>query len=226
MLSIGQRLSRARTERNLTIEDVAFHTHIPAGRVRDMENDDLSRFANLTYARGFLKIYSRFLDLDISDYLDQFSTAEMADASGHEYVQMANATQNLPAAVITDYGRARGPGLYILLLLAAAGAGTVWWYNRSEPVDESPLADPKPAVTSTESPAVPLPPTPAAPLTVPAKENEESESSQNDGPPAAPTPTVALPRPPDPAAKPPKAAVVEEDEEPPPDKSQKPRTPD
>ena len=39
-----------------------------------------------------------------------FRTEEFAHASGHEYVQTANATNNLPTAVVMDQGRSRRPG--------------------------------------------------------------------------------------------------------------------
>ncbi|HEX2751179.1 MAG TPA: helix-turn-helix domain-containing protein [Verrucomicrobiales bacterium] len=190
MPSIGQQLSFARKARDLTAEDVAFHTRIPAARVRDMENDDLSRFANLTYARGFLKIYSRFLEVDISDYLSQFSSEDLATASGHEYVQTANATHNLPPAVFTDQGRARSPGLYILILAGLAGAGVFWWSNRgTNSESQSQGQRPSPEAEVKKSPA---------PLPVPV--------------PAPAPPPEASP------AKPPKATVVEEvDDEPKPE---------
>lgn len=183
MSSIGQQLSHARQARGLTIEDVAFHTRIAAGRLRDLENDDLSRFANLTYARGFLKIYSGFLDLDISEYLNQFSSAEFATASGHEYIQTANATHNLPPGVITDYGRARHTGLYILIVLLLTGGGIVWWNNRGGTPEESGSTGTKPA---------------PAPAPVPK--------------PVTPSPIAASEKPPEPVV-PPKAEVVEEVEE-------------
>jgi cytoskeletal protein RodZ len=191
MPSIGQQLSHARKARDLTPEDVAFHTRIPANRVRDLENDDLSKFANLTYARGFLKIYSRFLDLDISDYLDQFSSADFATASGHEYVQTANATHNLPQAVFTDYGRARSPGLYILIVALLAGGGIFWWSNRGGNTDN-------------QSPGPPSNPPPAS----------NPQTASNPKPPPVPVPVEPSPEV-TPPVKPPKAAVVEEEEEPP-----------
>ena len=132
MSSIGKQLAGARLARKLSIEDVAFQTRIPAGRLRDLENDDLSRFANLIYARGFLKIYSRFLDLDISVYLDQFNTSEFSHASGHEYVQTARATHNLPTAVFADYGRSRRPGLYFLITVVAGAVGFYLWSTRGD----------------------------------------------------------------------------------------------
>ncbi len=162
MPSIGQQLSLARKARDLTAEDVAFHTRIPAARVRDLENDDLSKFANLTYARGFLKIYSQFLELDISDYLSQFSSEDFATASGHEYIQTANATHNLPPAVFTDHGRARSPGLYILILAAVAGAGVFWWNNRGTNL-ESQSKGQRPSLEAEKTKSPPPLPVPAPP---------------------------------------------------------------
>ena len=215
MITIGQQLQDARLALDLSVEDVAFRTRIPASRVRDMESDDLSQFANLTYARGFLKLYSQFLGLDISEHLSQFSTAEFSHASGHEYVQTANATMNLPAAVFTDYGQARRPGLYILILLALTAGGVFWWNKRGEetsggadkavivpakeeqPAPRAETKSPPPAEAPGPSPVVPAPavPAPAAPVVPDTAENATE-------PPAPPPP------------KPPKAIVVEEVEGP------------
>jgi cytoskeletal protein RodZ len=233
MISIGQQLARARADRDLSIEDVAFHTRIPAGRLRDMESDDLSRFANLTYARGFLKLYSTYLELDISEYLEQFSSTELAHASGHEYVRMANATRNLPAAVFADYARARGPGLYILMVLALVGGGLVWWFNRGTPAAERNRASGDTQSAATEKPAASAP---ADPFTPPSEATDPIEPNLAETTPAATTPattaatttpatsvprtttpaagedTVAAPPPAtDAASKPPKAVIVEED---------------
>ncbi len=106
MLSVGHQLKQAREARFLTIEDVAFDTRVPHQRLRDMENDDLSNFANLTYAKGFLKLYSRYLDLDLSGYLDEFDTNAVSDATGHEYAHSVNAsTRFIPPSIAPDQGR-------------------------------------------------------------------------------------------------------------------------
>jgi len=199
MATIGQQFRRAREERGLCIEDVAFHTRIPAARLRDMEGDDLSRFANLTYARGFLKLYGEYLEMDLSDYLAQFRTEEFAHASGHEYVQTAQATQNLPAAVVVDHGQARRPGLYVLALVVLTAGAVVWWNNRdgaAESGTTAAQATPPPAPKPDENAAVMMPP--AAPP-----------------PPVAVEVTAVFPRQePEPApdkTPPPKAKVVEEE---------------
>ncbi len=222
MATIGQQLQHARLALELSVEDVTFQTRIPAGLVRAMEKDDLSHFANLTYARGFLKLYSQFLGLDISGHLSQFSTQEFSHASGHAYVQTANATMNLPAAVFADHGRSRRPGLYILLLMALGAGGVVWWNNRGEgemsgsgearQVDPAGAAPAAPSAMETAPPpAVP----PAVAANTPPPPVAEPPASPAPSPviPSAtdPVPAVAPDAPPLPAAKPPKAVVVEED---------------
>ena len=126
MFSVGHQLMKARQARQLSIEDVAFETRIPHARLRDMENDDLSNFANLTYAKGFLKLYSRYLDLDLSDYLDEFDTSLISDVTGHEYVHTTNTVRLLSApAIATDDGaRSRFAGN---AFMSAPSQRTIAW---------------------------------------------------------------------------------------------------
>ena len=196
--------------------------------VRDMESDDLSRFANLTYARGFLKLYSQFLGLDIAEHLSQFSTQEFSHASGHEYVQTAKATMNLPAAVFNDSGSNRQPGLYILLMLALAGGGVYWWNNRGGETSGSGRENTESAAGKPPPASAPAEEVNSAPLTPPAElsSSPPAETAANATPVPATEPAVSAPLPPPPAAtdsavkppappapaKPPKAVVVEEDE--------------
>lgn len=99
-LSVGQQMMHSRLAHGWTIEDVAFQTRIPHTLLRDLENDDLSNFANLTYAKGFLKLYSRHLELDISGYLEQFDTSAISAVTGHEYIQTASMVRSLSAPAI------------------------------------------------------------------------------------------------------------------------------
>ncbi len=164
MYSVGHQLMKAREARSLSIEDVAFLTRIPHQRLRDMENDDLSNFANLTYAKGFLKLYSKFLDLDLSEYLDEFDTSAISDVTGHEYIHTANAVRSLRApALAPDDVPPRGSvgilGMVAAMILFAAGG---WIFLKSrEPANPEPATPP-----SAATPAKPAT-TPANPATVP-----------------------------------------------------------
>ncbi len=165
--SIGKKLMTARTERGLQVEDVAFKTHIPAARIRDLENDDFSNFANLTYAKGFLKIYSGYLNLDLDDYLDQFSTSDFANISGHDYIQSANTgmTSMSMAVAPSQHEGMRGTLWGIVLLLAVLIGVPVYYWTR--PHEPTPV--PVPPVTVVDPPkarvieAPPAEKTPAEP---------------------------------------------------------------
>lgn len=118
MLTIGKQLAQARLTRKASIEDIAFETRIPARKLREMENDDLSNFANLTYAKGFLKLYSRHLGLDFSDYLDQFDTSALASVNGHEYaVSLSVQKRSMPPGAA--YAPPTGSKLPVLTVVSA-----------------------------------------------------------------------------------------------------------
>lgn len=79
--NIGKSLREARLKKNLSIEEVAQATKIPKARIVDLENDDYSRFPSMAYARGFLSIYARYLNVDRSKYapLDVGNHLSLAD---------------------------------------------------------------------------------------------------------------------------------------------------
>lgn len=172
--SIGKKLMAARTERGLQVEDVAFKTHIPAARIRDLENDDFSNFANLTYAKGFLKIYSGYLDLELDEYLELFNSSEFANSSSHGYIQSAHRGMTPLSMSVTPSPHVdmRGTFWGIFLLLALIiGLPAYYWTRPHEPASAppppAPAVDPPKAkvvesVAPVETPSAPDPnaPTP------------------------------------------------------------------
>ncbi len=188
--SIGKQLMAARVERGLAVEDVAFKTYIPAAKIRELENDDFSNFANLTYAKGFLKIYSHYLDLDLSDYLDEFNTSEFANISGHDYIQSANTgLTSLSMAVAPDDRSGRGTALIGIILVALAIIIVpIWYWGRAHKDEDVPT--PPPAVDNGPAPKariIPDPPAPAPAATIPSTSAPTSAS--------VPVPQGSLPKP-------------------------------
>ena len=61
--TIGERLREAREQKSLSIEDVAHATRIHANTLRGLEDDDYSGFASTTYAKSFLNLYARHLEI-------------------------------------------------------------------------------------------------------------------------------------------------------------------
>lgn len=176
--SIGKKLLAARVARGLSVEDVAFKTHIPAARISELENDDFSNFANLTYAKGFLKLYSNFLEIDIASYLDQINTSDFANISGHDYIQSANTGMTaMSMAVAPRRSEGRGNGLILTLIILAAMIGLpIWYWSRSPhepetpvqaPTQQGPIPKAKPYVEPSENADPQTPATPSPSNTAP-----------------------------------------------------------
>src|SRR4051794_30767455 len=89
MEGLGKKLQEARFARNLTLEEAGRMTKIRPGRLQEIENEDFSEFASLAYAKGFLLIYGKFLDVDVSPYLEAFETSETLTTDGYSYLQDA-----------------------------------------------------------------------------------------------------------------------------------------
>lgn len=71
--TIGKKLRVTRESKGLSLNDVAFETRMHPSFVEALEMDDYSAFANTTYARSFLTLYCRFLNVEAGDAIEQFS---------------------------------------------------------------------------------------------------------------------------------------------------------
>lgn len=89
MEGLGKKLKEARLSRGLTLDEAGRLTKIRPGRLEEIENEDFSQFASLAYAKGFLLIYGKFLDVDVSPYLEAFETSETVTVDGYSYLQDA-----------------------------------------------------------------------------------------------------------------------------------------
>src|ERR1700737_3016672 len=100
---LGKKFQEARLARSLTLDEAARLTKIRPSRLAEIEADDFSQFPSLAYAKGFLLIYGKFLDVDVSPYLEAFETSENVTVDGDSYLQ-ENPT---PPAVRTPVVRRR-----------------------------------------------------------------------------------------------------------------------
>lgn len=72
-MTIGERLKKAREERNLSLEQAAFHTHIRLRYLQALENDELEALPSKVQGRGFLRLYADFLGIPVQPLLDQWA---------------------------------------------------------------------------------------------------------------------------------------------------------
>lgn len=81
LYSVGKKLSAARDERKLTLEDVAKETRIPIRHLASIEKSEFSKMPGNTYTVGFARSYAKMLGLN-ADKLVQQLRDEMVEA-GH-----------------------------------------------------------------------------------------------------------------------------------------------
>src|SRR5438094_8552223 len=84
---LGKKFQEARLARGLTLDEAARMTKIRPTRLAEIEADDFSQFPSLAYAKGFLQIYGKFLDVDVTPYLDAFETSQQMTVDGYSYLQ-------------------------------------------------------------------------------------------------------------------------------------------
>src|ERR1700686_1145541 len=101
MEGLGKKLKDARLARNLTLDEAGRMTKIRPGRLAEIENEDFSQFASLAYAKGFLQIYGKFLEVDVSPYLEAFETSEHVTVDGYSYLQENPAPAAIRPPVVT-----------------------------------------------------------------------------------------------------------------------------
>jgi cytoskeleton protein RodZ len=104
MEGLGKKLQEARLARNLTLDEAGRMTKIRPGRLQEIENEDFSEFASLAYAKGFLLIYGKFLDVDVSPYLEAFETSESVTVDGYSYLQDNPAPKPSRTVVVRKHG--------------------------------------------------------------------------------------------------------------------------
>ena len=96
MEPLGKKLQEARLARKITLEEASRITKIRTSRIQEIEQEDFSSFANLAYAKGFLLIYGKFLDVDVTPYLDAFEISDRVTVDGYSYLQDSGPTAPPP----------------------------------------------------------------------------------------------------------------------------------
>jgi cytoskeleton protein RodZ len=145
VFEIGSSLREARERRGLTLADAERETKIRQRYLAALEDERFGVLPGDAYARGFLRTYAEYLDLDGDLYVDEFgqrfSTPEEPVA--------------LPPAALRSRRSFRGPGdrrLLVAAAVAAVLAGLFWLGGKGT---ERPTLAPSPPPRA--SPAAPAP---------------------------------------------------------------------
>jgi cytoskeletal protein RodZ len=82
MEALGKKLQGARLAKNISLEEAARVTKIRPARIQELEAEDFSGFSSLAYAKGFLLIYGKYLEVDVTPYIDAFETSREVSVDG------------------------------------------------------------------------------------------------------------------------------------------------
>jgi len=106
----GARLRQAREQKGLSLEEAARVTRIAKGYLKALEDDCLDRLPNEAYARGFLRVYARYLDLQAEEIMGSFT------GGVHDGVQPNGDTEAATDGE-TSVGRPRSAKRWLLVFL-------------------------------------------------------------------------------------------------------------
>ena len=87
MEGLGEKFQKARIARNLTLDDAGRMTKIRPAKLAEIEAEDFSSFPSLAYAKGFILIYGKFLNVDVTPYLEAFEGPDQVTTDGYSYLQ-------------------------------------------------------------------------------------------------------------------------------------------
>lgn len=184
----GALLRQRRTERQLSVEDVAQALRLAPKQLRAIEQDDYDHLPGPTYVRGYLRSYAQFLGLS-ADTVLEFYNRQPAAAKAIDLAKHAPAPQ-----MNSDHHVIKITTLIVAGLVL--GLAAVWWQGR----DDSPIRLRKPPATA-KAEAV-------APDTTPVSRQDAVPTLAESRAPITPAPAGDSP-PPEPApARAPAIAAV------------------
>jgi cytoskeleton protein RodZ len=186
---LGKKFQEARKTRNLSLEEAARLTRIRQSRLAEIEADDFSNFPSLAYAKGFLQIYGKFLEVDVSPYLDAFETSGHITVDGYSYLQDAPAPKAPRARVARRTENTRPSLLPFLIGMAILVAG-FWFLRFISNLQRISPRPPEAAATAIPSPSA-TPATIVAPRALPVE--SPARAAAATAPPVKTTPTIAVP---------------------------------
>ena len=173
----GERLARARREKQISIDEIAKELHIDDYKVRALERNDFEVLGAPVFAKGHLRKYAQLVGVSLQDVLADYYAL--------------NRSVGLPPLVARTRPESReiniGRWLTALLLLLLAG-GAYWWFVERDDV-------PRPPVVAEDTGQVSLPPPasndePAEPEPVPG--DDVAASAEPSLPEGETTPPVAV----------------------------------
>lgn len=147
----GAILRQARTERGLSVADVAGRLKYGVRQIEALEADDYARLSGATFVRGMIRGYAKLLGIDAGPALDTLRRHE---------VPLPVAMETRSEVIPFPEGHKRGTRTYLALsaLLLVAGAAVLYeWRANVSPPSEARAPEPGNAPVAAASEAPPAP---------------------------------------------------------------------
>lgn len=177
-LEIGKRLSAAREQRNLTLENVASMLHVDVAVLKNLESDNFEALGAAVYVRGHLRKYAAILGLPAEELLAAYQ-AQAVEVDVTPIVSEGMAMSR----------RRRGRGLWLLLAVLALalviGMAAWWWLVLRDDSRPAGAVD-----QHSSSQRVPVLPEPVSALPTPQATVQESSPGNDVDAPDLPAPTA------------------------------------
>ena len=169
--TVGKKLQQARLAQQLSIEEAARVTRIRPDKLLDLEEDNYSNFPSMSYAKGFLLLYARFLGVDVREFADTLHVSNPVSSGDYEYLSAAaSGPQPPPSRRPYHFSPRRERTLLPVIVFAFLAAGIILaiylvvTFQRIGNVDD--LTDKKepssPAISTLPAPPVAVASQPAA----------------------------------------------------------------
>jgi cytoskeletal protein RodZ len=180
MAGLGATLRKARLERGLSLQEVEATTKVRSKYLQALEEEDFDQLPPPVYARGFLRSYIRFLELDEEELLQLYPHEAKPPVS--------------PLAPPPRF-RPRVTMIFVVAMLALLGAcGAILLIQRQPEDERRGVVIELPTVTPTsESTMVPVPETitpTATVLSTASPTQEAGEATPEPTSTSSPTPTA------------------------------------
>ena len=116
MKTVGEILKKARTEKNLTFEDIEAKIRIRKKYLQALEENSWKKLPSLAYIKGFLKNYSNFLSLNPDEMLAVFRRQYQYDEKDDVVPEGISAPLNEPLVRLTPQTVFFGLGIFFVLI--------------------------------------------------------------------------------------------------------------
>lgn len=176
----GEYLRKRREEKGLTHAAVGAALHLTVHYVKALEGDDYGKLPGLTFVKGYLRSYARFLGADVDKVIAQFDEhiTGLLDAGLHT-ARVQRSRQRQDQALRW----AIGAGFVVV-----AGIATGWWY-----MSDSELPAPRESAASVVPPPAPAAAQPARSSPPAASSLVTPQSGSTNVAPVIQTPAVVIP---------------------------------